>query len=224
MSVASPTGPLNNTTMNKTNIIGAIAVIAFILGVVALSTKGQTQLAGSALVPNASNIPAAGTTLGNGIVLPNPSNYDYLTTNSLLYVGGALSQGNGTSVGTFSQAVRSTAVAATTTPCVTRNPFTATSTFSATFNVTTATSSAGNLIAAISSSPNATTTAIGSGQTIAANAQATLQSDGIASTTGTGILVGPSQYVVWGMLSTSGAAYGYYTYGGTCTTVFTTVN
>lgn len=108
--------------------------------------------------------------------------------------------------------------------CSIPNPFNATSTIiNASLNITTGTSSAGFVVPAVASSATATTTPIGQGMSIAANAIPTLQTSGISSTTDLGVAVGPGQFLNWGTVATSAVGYPY-TYGGTCNATFESAN
>lgn len=206
--------------MTKQNIlIGAIAVIAlFALVRTFLVTSSVSPTAGSFTPTTGINMPA-GTALSNGYVLPNPTTYDYLVSRVYLVAQGILGYGNGTSVNTNEQIVRQPLVAATTTPCAIQNPLNATSTYSSSFNVTTATSSAGIFDIGTSTTAFATSSA-GSAQTIAANTQNTLSYAGSSGSGGN--IIGPSAWILYGM-NTGSVSYGY-TYGGTCQATFKTAN
>jgi hypothetical protein len=202
--------------MNKTNIIGAIAVIAFILGVIGLSNSGAPAPASmpAGAVSN-TNAPAAGTVAPNGSVLPNPSVLDYLVNRVMLYTDKTLAYGNSSGTPLYKQAARMTLATATTTPCALQSPFTSTSTLvSFALNVTTGTSTTGSLTLATSTTAYATTSAITTFN-IASGAKATPVWTG-GNDVG---VVAPSGYVVVGV---KGANFGF-TYVGTCSAIFQTL-
>lgn len=199
--------------MTKQNIIGAIAVVALLLSVWAALTPKSSLTSFGAL--SNTNAPVAGTIAPNGSVLPNPSVLDYLVNRVMLYTDKTLAFGNTTGTPLYQQAIRQSLTAATTTPCALQNPFTSTSTLIAwDMNVTTATSSAGVLTLATSTTAYATTSAIAT-FSIAANAQGTRVWSGGNDV---GVVAG-SGYVVVGV---QGVAYGF-TYGGTCSGIFQTL-
>lgn len=108
--------------------------------------------------------------------------------------------------------------------CSIPNPFNATSTIvNASLNITTGTSSAGFVIPAVASTATATTSPIGQGYVVGANALITIQTSGIASSTDLGVAVGPGQFLNWGTAATSAAGYPY-TYAGTCNATFESAN
>lgn len=208
----------------KTYIVGAIAVLALVLAGAALTRPASSGGGVSFGAIPSVNAPAANTVLPNGQLLPNPSNFDYLVARLYFYVDGALGLGNGTSVPTNIQVVRALLTAATTTPCALRSPFTtATSTITSfTLNVTTGTSSASQLIFATSSTPYATTSMLMTA-TIPASAQASFVSSGVATSSQLGSVVVPGGYAVIGTGAGSAVGYGY-TYGGSCSATFQTIN
>lgn len=153
---------------------------------------------------------------GNQANLPNPSNADYLVARLALGLGTNLSNSNTGAGNVVIEAQRQNIVAATTTPCAIQNPFNATSTLvDGTINITTSTSTAGVFTIATSSTAFATTSPI-FGATLASGADGTLLTGETASSTGLGVVLGPSAWLVFGV---TGAGYGF-TYGGTCSAVF----
>lgn len=212
----------------KENIIGAVAILAF-LGVLFLGLKSPEQV----VVQNDSapfgaisntNAPAAGSTLANGQLLPNPSVFDYTVHRQFLYFDKALGFGYTSGNPVLEQSGgRFSLTAATTTPCAIQSPFTtATSTFNFKVTVTTATSSAGEFVIATSSTAFSTTTGAVANFTIPASQQGTWAFSG-TTTSGTTGVVAPSGWVVFGTTNGSSVGYGY-TLGGTCQAIFTTAS
>lgn len=223
MSVASPTEPPNITTMKdiKTNIIGAVAILAF-LGVLVLFATPTKQSASPSLgaVSN-TNAPAANTSLVNGQLLPNPSVWDYGVFRQFLYTDKALGFGNSSGTAILQQAVRTTLTTATTSViCSLQSPFTtASSTFEAFINIASTSANAGQLAIATSTTNAATTSPLGT-FSILANTQFQFAGSGTTTTGNIGI-VGPSQYVNIGGAGTPTATTQY---GGTCGAIFTSTN
>lgn len=224
MSVASSTEPPNKTTMNntKTNIIGAIAVIA-LLGVLLLAAKPTsaptTQLGGTVTT---AVVPAAGSALTDGTILPNPSTFDYLVSRTYLSAQNAFGLGNSTSVPTNFEATRASLTSGTSTPCALLNPLNATSTITNfVMNITTATSSAIIWAVGTSTTAYATTTSMES-VSVGAGKQSTISWDGGINNT----VIGPGQYVVVGSDSGTTPATGAFAtgivIGGSCQAVFQT--
>lgn len=105
---------------------------------------------------------------------------------------------------------------ATTTPCVIKSPAASSTLAYSTFNVYTATSTAGTVTLATSTTAFATTTPLFT-TTIPSGLTRSFQF--VASTTdasGLGQTIAPSTYLVYGV---AGQSYGY-TYGGSCKAVF----
>lgn len=149
--------------------------------------------------------------LGN--VTSPPSVFDYLQVTQALGFG-PLGGANNVNV----MGVKANIAAANLVPCSLQNPFNATSTVvSAVFNVTTATSSAGQLVFATSTSATATTTAL-SKYTLGGGELASIAFS-LSTSTGQQAVVAPSGYLNIG--TDTGSAVGYpYTWGGTCSAVF----
>lgn len=104
-------------------------------------------------------------------------------------------------------------LAATTTPCSIKSPSATTTIARFTLNIRTATSSAGTIVVATSTTPNATsTTPFYSPIAVAANSTRTLTWAGGTENN----IVAPNTYVTAGV---SGVSYGY-TYGGSCAIEF----
>lgn len=190
--------PTNEIPMQNSNKVGWVALVISVLIAIA-------QLTGNGL--------------SFGSISSPPSNFDYVQISQAI---GWLTSGIATPIN--ETAVRAALTAASTTPCAIQNPFSATSTVVlAEINVTTATSSLGQLVFATSTTAFGTTTGSFSKYTIAANAQQTVAFNGVATSTGNGPIVGPGNWVVIGMDTGSTANYGY-TYGGTCAAKFISVN
>lgn len=207
----------------KNVITSALVALLVTVVVVSLLSPHTASSYGTTAVSTGVTEPA-GTVLPNGVVLPNPSTSDYTVERVYDAIQSSLGLGNGTSVPTHIQGVRAALTAATSTICALQNPYTATSTIvSSALNITTATSSAGSIIAAVALTPFATTTVIAQGISVPASSLASLVVGETASSTGAGVIVGPSNYIVWGMTPASAVGYGY-TYGGTCQAVFETIN
>lgn len=119
--------------------------------------------------------------------------------------------------------VRSALNTASSTLCAIQNPFNATSTIAEAFiNVTTGTSSAAQIIIASSSTPYATSSPL-MVATLASGQMGQISNPGIATSTGLGVSVGPTGYVVIGIGSGGSVNYGY-TYGGLCAARFVAAN
>ena len=113
--------------MNKQNIIGAIAVIAF-LGVLFLAfTKPEPVAAPQPEVAYGAS--GANTVLPTGVVLPNPSPFDYLVANKALQNVGVFLRGGYTPTTAYeeTQSIGSCSTASSTIIAV-LNPFAATTT------------------------------------------------------------------------------------------------
>ena len=204
----------------KTNVIGAIAILALIFGFISLvkgpsTSFGTVNNGGTASNASAIIIPA-NTTLPDGYQTPNPSVFDYLLSRGLLMAQNVFGMGNGTAVPTYQQVNRMILTAATTTPCALQNPFSATSTIpdGVTFNITTSTSTAGTLTFATSTSAYATTSTF-STQTAGANLDGTYTANGSGP-----VVVAGNGWIVVGV---AGAPYPF-TYGGSCQATFQTAN
>lgn len=190
-----------NTTLNKVLwAAGTAIVVLVVVGVFHIGAIGQAL----------------------GAITSPATQLDYLNLTQALGFGpNAQTQG---SLSTNVSGGRSLITPASLVLCSIANPFNATSTIiNASLNITTATSSASTIIAAVASTATATTTAIGQGFVVAANAQATLQTSGVASTTDLGVPVGPGQFLNWGTTQTSAVGYPY-TYVGTCNATFESAN
>lgn len=191
---------MNDTTKN---ILWAALAVILAVGISAILLGHKTQNYGAITSP--------GTQL------------DYLNLTQALGFGP-----NNQSVGSLSTNISGVRSVIPSTPslvlCSMANPFNATSTLiNATLNITTATSSTSAVIFSVASTATATTTAIGSGQSIPANSLIVLQNSGIASTTDLGVAVGPGQFVNIGTTAGSAVTYAY-TYGGTCNALFESAN
>lgn len=190
--------------MNILKTIGISALVALIVATgVWLVLPAKTPVVGAnALLGNVS-------VDGSQSNLPNPSNSDYEVARLALGLGT-----NSTPINIEGQ--RMSLVAATTTPCAIQNPFNATSTVqNVTINVTTATSTSASFSIATSTTAfNASSVYYNA--TLAANAQGTFMAGETASSTGLGIVLPPTGWVVM----TLGSAN---TLGGTCSAVFQSV-
>lgn len=148
-----------------------------------------------------------------GAVTSPPTNLDYVQISQAI---GWLTSGLATPIN--ETIVRQTLTAATGTPCAILNPFSATSSVPyVAFNVTTATGTAATLNFATSSTAFATTS-IFANFSIAASQQQTVVYTG--TSTGIGPVVAPGGYLVVGAV---GAPAGF-TYGGSCSAKFISVN
>lgn len=193
--------------------------IAFIAGFVALLVSGTIWGLAPAKV-GTSNVTFGNTaTNGSQAVLPNPTNYDYLVARLALGLGTNLSNSN-TGVGNINIFAQKMAmVAATTTPCAIQNPTSSTTTAQFNINITTATSTASTLTIATSSTAFSTTTGgVIASPGVGANVQESISVDGSAASVNT--IVSPNGWIV---LGAAGVASGGFTYGGTCSAVFTTL-
>lgn len=192
---------------NTTIIISGIVVILAILALIIFGThKAQpVQILGNTSID------------GSQANLPNPSNSDYEVARLALGLGTNLSNSN-TGVGNINyEGQRMNMVAATTTPCAIQNPFNATSTLvDAVYNVTVATSTSAALVISTSTTAYGVPASGNSpvfGATLAANAQGSFMLGETASSTGLGIVLGPSSWIVYTLTSAN-------TLGGTCSAVF----
>jgi hypothetical protein len=159
-----------------------------------------------------------------GATTPSTSTAGYFTESfggPLVVLGNAITGINSTGaagyVGNIQiQGVRQNIVAATTTPCAMQNPFSASSTLlNATMNVTTATTTTGQITFASSANAFATTTLL-IGASLTSGAQGSFMAGETSSSTGLGVIVAPSGWIVIGV---QGAAFPF-TYGGTCSAIF----
>lgn len=188
-------------TLTKTVIIS---------GIIALVVSG---VAWASFPAKTSHVSFGNTSVdGSQSNLPNPSNSDYAVARLALGLGTNLSNSN-TGVGNvIIEAQKMVMNVATGTPCAIQNPLSATSTvLTAGFNITTSTSTAGSLTIATSSTAFATTSPV-FGAIVPANVEGTYVGGETASSTGLGIILGPSSWVVFGVAGATGG----YTYGGTC--------
>lgn len=153
-----------------------------------------------------------------GTITSPATQLDYLNLTQALGFGpNAQTQG---SLSTNISGVRTTLNTLNPIICSMANPFNATSTLlNATITLTTASSSASSVVFAVATSATATTTLIGSGQALPAGVLTTLQTSGVASTTDTGIPVGPGQFVNVGTVSGLNQ-----TYAGACNGLFESAN
>lgn len=186
------------------------AVVAFIITAgIWLTLPAKTPVIGAATFGNTS-------VDGSQSNLPNPSNADYEVARLALGLGTNLSNSNTGAGNVVIEAQRMSLVAATTTPCAVQNPFNATSTvLSTTVNVTTATSTSASFNLATSTTAFAATSPY-FGATLAANAQGSFTAGETASTTGLGVILPPTGWVVMTLSSAN-------TLGGTCSATFQSV-
>lgn len=190
--------------MNTLKTIGISALVAVIVtGAIWLSLPAKTPVVGANAVFGNTSVD------GSQSNLPNPSNTDYDVARLALGLGTNLSNSNTGAGNVVLEAQRMALVAATTTPCAIQNPFNATSTIqSVTVNVTTSTSTAASFQLATSTTAFANTSPI-FGATLAANQQGTFMTGETASTTGLGVVLPPTGWIVMTLTSAN-------TLGGTC--------
>lgn len=190
--------------MNTLKTIGISALVALIVATgIWLVLPAKTPVVGAnALLGNVS-------VDGSQSNLPNPSNSDYEVARLALGLGT-----NSTPINIEGQ--RMALVAATTTPCAIQNPFNATSTVqNVTINV--ASSSASSEEFSIATSTTAfNASSIYYGATLAANAMGTFMAGETASSTGLGVVLPPTGWVVMTLASAT-------SFGGTCTAVFQSI-
>lgn len=192
-----------NETINKIVWAIGIVLVAVGIGTTIFAFKGDISRIAGTITSPATQLDYLNITQGIGFG-PNAQTQGSLSTNIM---GG-----------------RATISPASLVLCSIQNPFNATSTLiNASLNITTGTSSAATIIPAVASTATASTTAIGQGFVVAANAQAVLQTSGVASSTDLGVPVGPNQYVNWATTQTSAVGY-VYTYTGTCNALFQSAN
>lgn len=153
---------------------------------------------------------------GSQANLPNPTNYDYIVARVAMGLGTNLTNSNTGSGNINFEAQKMVLNVATGTPCAIQNPFNATSTLvDATLNITTSTTTAGVITIATSTTAFATTSPI-FGATLASGAQGTFMAGETASSTGLGVVLPPTGWLVIGVAGATGG----FTYGGTCSAVF----
>lgn len=197
-----------------TTVISSALVALIVAGGLWLALPAKTPIVGANAIFGNTSID------GSQSNLPNPSNSDYDVARLALGLGTNLSV-SATGAGNVNiEAQRMNMLAATTTPCAIQNPFNATSTLvDAAYNVTTATSTAASLIISTSTTAYGVPTSGNSpvfGGTLAANAQGTFSVGETASSTGYGIVLAPTAWVVFTLTSAN-------TLGGTCSAVFQSV-
>lgn len=204
---------MNQTLTN----IGIAAVVALVVSLGAFwFTQPATPIAQLGNTTTAIPEPG-GTVLPNGEVLPNPSTSDY-TVERVYDAMFALGLWDGTSNPVHIQAVRTTFVAsATTTPCVMQSPFNASSTIANSAFTPAATTTAYGISIGTAYSLFGTPTTFFGGVTQAAGSSNNIVSGESATTTGLGVIVPPSGYIV------DTATIGPWT-TGSCTTIFQTIN
>lgn len=195
--------------MNETlKTIGVSAFVALVVaGGIWLALPAKTPVVGANAVFGNTSID------GSQSNLPNPSNSDYDVARLALGLGTNLSISN-TGVGNVNiEAQKMNLVAATTTPCAIQNPLNATSTVQdVTVNVTTSTSTTASFSVATSTTAFANTSPY-YGATLAANVDGTFMAGETASSTGLGVVLPPTGWVVMTLSSQN-------TLGGTCSAVF----
>lgn len=199
----------------KTIVTSAIVAIV-VAGGIWLTLPAKTPIVGADAVFGNTSVD------GSQSNLPNPSNTDYDVARLALGLGTNLSNSNTGAGNVNIEAQRMNLNVATITPCAIQNPFNATSSLvDATFNVTTGTSSAAQIVFATSTTAFATTSALATMQ-VAASSDGTFVTGETATSTGIGVVLGPSNWLVIGTALGSAVGYGY-TYGGTCSAVFQSV-
>lgn len=193
--------------MNTLKTIGISAIVALIItSGVWLMLPAKTPVVGANAVFGNTSVD------GSQSNLPNPSNTDYDVARLALGLGTNLSNSNTGAGNVVLEAQRMALVAATTTPCAIQNPFNATSTVqSVTVNVTTSTSTSASFQLATSTTAFANTSPI-FGATLAANQQGTFMTGETASSTGLGVVLPPSAWIVMTLTSAN-------TLGGTCSAI-----
>lgn len=211
----------------STKIIATIAVLGVILGVWALSRPMSSVSSGQFGTTNSNggisntNAPAANTSLVNGVLLPNPSVYDYLVSRVFLYTDNALGFGNATKIPTLQQGNRVAITASSSIVCSFQNPnTTATSTFEFSTTIASTSANAGSLVVGTASTSLATTTAYGT-LALAAGAQLTWGTEG-TTTTGNRGTVPPSGWLNLGGVAGSQTMLAQL--GGACNVIWTSTN
>lgn len=205
--------------MNKTNIIGAIAVVALLLGACAFF-KIPSQPSSFGAVSN-TNAPAANTVLVNGVLLPNPTVLDYIVSRVFLYTDKALGFGNATGVPTLQQGNRVAITPSQNVVCSFQNPnTTATSTFEFSTTIASTSANASSLILATAASATATTTSYGQ-IALAANTQLTWGTSG-TTTGGSAGVVAPGAFLNLGGINAAGSMLAQL--GGACNVIWSSTN
>lgn len=199
--------------MNNTlKTIGISALVAFIVtGAIWLALPAKTPIIGANAVFGNTSID------GSQANLPNPSNSDYEVARLAFGLGTNLSVSSTGAGNVNTEAQRVNITAASTTLCAIQNPFNSTSTLQEfTMNVTVASSTATSLV--IGSSTSAFSPAVSPffGATLAANSQGTFMAGETASSTGLGVVLGPT---AWMIVTTPTAQ----TLGGTCSGTFVSI-
>lgn len=199
--------------MNNTlKTISISALVAFIVtGAIWLALPAKTPVIGANAVFGNTSID------GSQANLPNPSNSDYEVARLALGFGTNLSNSNTGAGNVNIEGQRVAITAASTTLCAIQNPFNATSTLQEfTMNVTTASSTATQLV--IGSSTNAFSPANSPfyGATLAASREGTFVTGDTATSTGLGVVLGPTD---WMIVTTPTAQ----TLGGTCSGLFVSI-
>ena len=209
-------------------IIGGIAILGVILGGLALLKHSSTTVVAGSTTNSSggisnTNAPAANTVLVNGQLLPNPSVLDYFVSRVFLYADGAIGFGNSSRTPILQQAQRNASFTATTTTfCSLQNPFTtASSSYEASFYVASSSANAGTVVFGAASTNAATTSSTNQqGQLTVAPGDINYATSG-TTTSGTFGIIGPGQF-----LNFSGGSTGSATsqFGGTCQSIFTSLN
>lgn len=204
-------------------IIAGIAVIALLVACAAYvksGSAGGVQVQDPAAVTQsfgatyATNAPAGNSALSSGVILPNPSVYDYLVARAYAYVKW-LGLDNGTSVPTNSAAVRAAVISTSTVLCSLTNPLGATSSIThAVIMFSTAPTSTLSLVVGTSSLATNTIYATSSGmmtQTVLVSATGTpfTWDPGVSNDT-----IGPNGVVTFGV--GGGSSGTWYGVAGSC--------
>lgn len=195
--------------MNKNILTGVLMALAIIVVFGVYSVTHQ---------PKTLAVTLGNTSIdGSQALLPNPSNADYEVARLAFGLGTNLSVSSTGANNVNIEAQRVSLTPASTTLCAVQNPFNATSTLQEfTLNVNVSSSTVTSLT--IGSSTTAFSPAVSPffGATLAANAQGTFETGETASSTGLGVVLGPT---AWMVVTTPTAQ----TLGGTCSGIFTSV-
>lgn len=185
-----------NTIQNKIGWAVGAVIVAIAIGCFIFAFKGELKL---------------------GSITSPATQLDYLNiTQGIGFGPNAQVQG---SLSTNIMGVR-TVISSTTVACTMQNPFNATSTIiNASLQATNSIPVATAMGLYTGATSGATTTAVASPITIAANAIGSLQSSGVASSTDLGVFVAPNAFITYGQITGN-----FVGMSGACNAIFESAN